>query len=290
MNRLALGTVQFGLPYGIANQSGQVSKAEACLMLACAATCGISVIDTAIAYGESEACLGTIGVKGFKIVTKLPSVPDGIDIADVRNWVHGQVKASLRRLGVATLYGLLLHRPSQLLGRYGGVLAGALLELKEQGSIDKLGVSVYAPEELETLDHIFQFELVQAPFNLLDRRLLTSGWLGRLKERGIEVHTRSTFLQGLLLMPISTIPSGFDQWIDLLRHWHQWLAQHDISALQACLAFTLLHQEIDQVVVGADSVDHLKQIVAAASREMVLELPDITCEDLNLIDPSRWKK
>jgi len=289
VNRLALGTVQFGLPYGIANQVGQVSRSEAGSMIAHAESSGISVIDTAIAYGESEACLGAIGVKGFKVITKLPSVPNDIDITDVRNWVRDQVTASLSRLGVVTLYGLLLHKPSQLLGRFAEPLTEVLLELREQGMIDKLGVSIYAPEELEALDHIFQMELVQAPFNLLDRRLLTSGWLRRLKERGIEVHTRSAFLQGLLLMPMASIPSRFDRWADLLQTWHQWLAQHDISALQACLSFTLSHKEINQVVVGADSTVHLKQIIAAVSRDINLELPDLICEDLNLIDPISWK-
>jgi aryl-alcohol dehydrogenase-like predicted oxidoreductase len=290
MNRLALGTVQLGLPYGIANQAGQVSRSEAGLMLAYAESCGISIIDTAIAYGDSETCLGAIGVKGFKVVTKLPSAPNDIDIANVRNWVHNQVTASLRRLDVTKLYGLLLHKPGQLLGRFGAPLAGALLELKAQGLIDKLGVSIYAPEELEAIDHIFQIELVQAPFNLLDRRLLTSGWLGHLKERDIEVHTRSAFLQGLLLMPMASIPSGFEQWAELLQTWHQWLAKNDISALQACLSFSLSHPEINRVVVGADSVVHLKQIIAAVSRDIELELPNLNCEDLNLIDPSYWEK
>jgi aryl-alcohol dehydrogenase-like predicted oxidoreductase len=290
VSRIGLGTVQFGLPYGIANQSGQVSRTEAGLMIAYAASCGISVIDTAIAYGESEACLGTIGVRGFKVVTKLPSVPDDIDVADVPNWVCGQVTASLRRLGVATLYGLLLHKPSQLLGRFGTPIAGALVELKAKGLIDKLGISIYAPEELEVLDRIFQIELVQAPFNLLDRRLLTSGWLGRLKRSGIEVHTRSAFLQGLLLMPKSSIPSEFSHWSDLWQTWHRWLALHDISALRACLTFVLSYPEIDHVVVGADNVDHLRKIIASVSIDNALELPDLTCEDLNLIDPSRWNR
>jgi aryl-alcohol dehydrogenase-like predicted oxidoreductase len=114
--------------------------------------------------------------------------------------------------------------------------------------------------------------------------------LGHLKERDIEVHTRSAFLQGLLLMPMASIPSGFEQWAELLQNWHQWLAQNDISALQACLSFTLSYPEINRVVVGADSVVHLKQIIAAVSRDIDLELPNLNCEDLNLIDPSYWEK
>lgn len=290
MNRIALGTVQFGLPYGIANQTGQVTREEAGLMLDYAASCGITILDTAIAYGESEACLGAVGVKNFKVISKLPSLPDNILAEDVRGWVQNQVSASLSRLDVPALYGLLLHNSSQLTGRFAAPLAAALLELKSQGLVDKLGVSIYAPQELEVIDKVLPYDLIQAPFNLLDRRLLHSGWLRHLKERGVEVHTRSTYLQGLLLMPSGAIPNAFSQWAGLLHRWHQWLAQHDLSALQACLAFTLSHSEIDQVVVGADSLKHLEQILTAAPSEIGSELPDLTCDDLNLIDPSRWKK
>jgi aryl-alcohol dehydrogenase-like predicted oxidoreductase len=290
VSRIALGTVQFGMTYGIANQFGQVSRHEARLILAYAANCKVSVIDTAIAYGNSEACLGAIGVKNFKIVTKLPPLPASINTADVRNWVHSQVTASLSRLGVTTLYGLLLHKPDQLLGSIGVPLVEALLELKAQGLIAKLGVSIYAPEELATLEHAFPLELIQAPFNPFDRRLLKTGWLGRLKERGIEVHTRSTFLQGLLLLPMEFLLSEFDQWTDLWQAWHHWLAKNNLSALQACLAFALSHSEIERVVVGADNVDQLRQIISAVSIENDLRFPDFSCDDLNLIDPSRWNK
>lgn len=289
MNRIALGTVQFGITYGIANNTGQISRSESELMIAYAASCGVSVIDTAVAYGESEARLGVIGVKDFKVVTKLPSIPNDIEITDVRNWVRNEFFGSLGRLRVARVYGLLLHNPDQLLGRFGESLVAALLEIKAQGLIDKLGVSIYDPEELENIHRILQIELVQAPFNLIDRRLHTSGWLKRLKELGVEVHTRSAFLQGLLLMSEASIPSRFGRWSDLLHIWHQWLAQHNISALQACLSFVLSYPEINQVVIGADSVLHLKQIIAATSGKIDLELPNLTCEDLNLIDPSRWK-
>ena len=98
MSRLALGTAQFGLAYGIANQEGQVTRSDSNTMLQLAAANGIDMLDTAIAYGESETCLGEVGVQGFKLVTKLPAVPD--DCMDVQNWVQEQLKVSLARLNV----------------------------------------------------------------------------------------------------------------------------------------------------------------------------------------------
>lgn len=284
--RLALGTVQFGLPYGIANQEGQVTRSVAKTMLQYAAANGIDTLDTAIAYGESETCLGEVGTKDFKLVTKLPAVPDACN--DITGWINGQVSASLGRLGVGSVYGLLLHRSEQLLGSDGKVIFQALQNLKETGLVQNTGVSIYAPGELDALTHRYRFDLVQAPFNLVDRRLLHSGWLQRLKQEGIEIHTRSAFLQGLLLMPRSAIPSKFMPWAELWDNWHNWLACHSVSAVQACLAYPLSFPEIERVVIGADSKNQLEQIIGAAHGIAPDDLPDLRCDDENLINPANW--
>lgn len=284
---LALGTVQFGLPYGIANQVGQVTRQEAQAMLQLAAANGIDTLDTAIAYGESETCLGEVGTQNFKLVTKLPAVPEGC--VDIGGWVQDQIAASLARLGVSAVYGLLLHRSEQLLDSNGKELYQALQNLKDKGQVQKVGVSIYAPSELEAVTKLFRFDLVQAPFNLVDHRLYTTGcWLRRLKDDGIEIHTRSVFLQGLLLMPQSAIPPKFVPWSDLWDRWHNWLSNHDVSAVQACLAFPLGFPEIDRVVVGADSVSQLAQIIGAANSTPLVDLPDLHCDAEDLINPGRW--
>ena len=113
MNRLALGTVQFGLNYGIANQQGQVSHDEAKAILDHASAHGIDTLDAAIAYGNSEQRLGEIGVQHWQVVSKLPAIPEGC--SDISQWVADSVKESLQRLKIKRLYGLLLHRPQQLL-------------------------------------------------------------------------------------------------------------------------------------------------------------------------------
>ena len=288
MSRLALGTAQFGLPYGIANQDGQVTREAAKAMLRLAAANGIDTLDTAIAYGESEACLGEMGTRGFRLVTKLPAVPD--DCADVSGWVQGQAAASLSRLGLSAVYGLLLHRPEQLLGPRGKELYQALLNLKEAALVRKVGVSIYAPNELPAITGQYSVDLIQAPFNLVDRRLQKSGWLQRLSDAGVEIHTRSVFLQGLLLIPQAAIPAQFTRWSDLWAKWHRWLARHEVSAIQACLAFPLAFQEVDRVVVGADSVGQLQQIIGVATNALHDDLPDLSCDDINLINPARWSQ
>lgn len=286
MNRLALGTVQFGMSYGIANQTGQVSRVEAKSILQLASINGIDTLDTAIAYGDSETCLGALGVNDYKIVTKLPALPS--DCANINAWVRQQVRASITRLGVTGLYGLLLHCSEQLLGLNGTALYKALQILKDNGQVQKIGISIYSPTELATLTQQYRFDLVQAPFNLIDHRLFNTGWLQRLKDADVEIHTRSAFLQGLLLMDKTTRPAKFSQWNGLWDKWHQWLADHDVSAVQACLAFPLSFPEIDKVVVGADSVSQLAQIVSAANSQNNGDLPDLQCTDQNLINPAYW--
>lgn len=287
-SRLALGTVQFGMPYGIANETGQVTRHAAKAMLQMASGAGIDILDTAITYGESETCLGQVGVQNFKLVTKLPAVPD--TCTDVSAWVQEQFNASLARLGVKDLYCLVLHRPQQLLEVGGDEIYESLQLLKTTGMVQKVGVSIYAPTELEALTSQYRLDLIQAPFNLVDRRLHTDGWLKRLKYEGIEIHTRSTFLQGLLLMPYESIPKKFSQWLELWKKWRSWLLRHNITAIEASLAYPLSFPEIDRVVVGADSLCQLKGIISAADMDVVENLPDLQCKAEDLINPARWSQ
>jgi len=286
--RLALGTAQFGMDYGITNTGGQVPRSEAGAMLRLAKSRGIDTLDTAIAYGESESCLGESGVDGFKIITKLSALPE--ECGDVGDWVQNQLSGSFSRLRVNSIYGLLLHRPMQLLEKHGKDLFLALQNLKNSGQVQKIGLSIYSPDELESINAKFAVDLVQAPFNLLDRRLQTSGWLSRLKDAGVEIHTRSPFLQGVLLMSRGEQMQKFAPWAALWDQWHRWLTGNQISAIQACLAFPLGFSEIDRIVMGAVSTGQLEELVAAAGSPVTEELPYLNCADEHLISPSQWTR
>ena len=286
-NRLALGTVQFGLDYGVANQTGQVEYSEVEQILSVAKANGIDILDTAIAYGTSEDVLGKAGIDGFRVVTKLPSLP--VDQSDIAAFVRDRVGSSLNRLGQERLYGLLLHRSQDLLGFNGTQLIRSIADLKNDGFVQKIGVSIYSPDELEVVRNKIKIDLVQAPLNVVDRRLETSGWLDCLKDDGIEVHTRSAFLQGLLLMERSKMPQKFYRWSSLWDMWYENLRESGASPLEACLAYPLSLKQVDKVVVGVDSVKHLNAILTAANS--VYRAPDTSfmlSTDTNLINPSNW--
>lgn len=281
--RLALGTVQFGLDYGVANSRGRVEADEVAAILDLARTAGIDTLDTAVGYGGSERTLGEAGVAGFNILTKLPELPEAT--TDVIGWVLTEATASIERLGRQRLHGLLLHRPLDLVGPRGQELRAGLVAARETGLTDRIGVSVYSPEDLDRVWND-DLDLVQAPSNALDRRLASSGWLDRLADAGAEVHTRSAFLQGLLLM--DERPAYFDRWADVLGSWDRWVESNECSPVEAALGAALADDRIDRVVIGVDGRDQLGEILDALGAPLPVPPDTLGSEDLDLIDPSRW--
>jgi aryl-alcohol dehydrogenase-like predicted oxidoreductase len=283
---VALGTVQFGLPYGIANEAGQVTGPEAAAILRCAWSAGIDTLDTAISYGESEQRLGEIGVRDWRVVTKVPPVPDSV--TDVAAWVRAAVSGSLDRLRISSLHAVLLHRADQLLGARGDALYRALRGLRESGVTGKIGVSVYSPDDLDALCPRFAFDLVQAPLNVFDRRFISSGWFSRLHDQGVEIHARSVFLQGVLLMDAATRPAQFNGWHSLFTQWDRWLGECGLTPVEACLGFVLSRAEVGRAVIGVDTVGQLRDVLAAAGPIPFECPPELTCTDPRLVNPSHW--
>ena len=287
-HKFALGTAQFGMNYGIANKDGRPSEAEAKAMLDLCRSHHINLIDTAIAYGDSELCLGNCGVGEFQVVTKLPKLPE--DRINIFSWVEEEIEASLGRLGISSVYGVLCHHPQDLIGQDGVHIFESLKKLKEKGLIKKIGISIYSPNNLGEILGRYAIDIVQAPLNLVDRRLIESGLLGQLNTRGVEVHVRSIFLQGLLLLSASKIPAQFSQWNCLWNIWQNWLLKERISPAEACIAYVLGIQGIDKIIVGADSCAHLLEIIQLGSKGSKLSFfPDISSTSESLINPSQWK-
>lgn len=287
--KLGIGAAQFGLDYGIANYGGRIAKSEAHAIIAQASHLGINTLDTAIAYGDSESVLGALNVGHWQVVTKLSGVPEGC--SDVAAWIDKEIRQSLDRIQVNQLHGVLLHRPAQLLSGIGEDIYAGLRSIKACGLTKKIGISVYDTAELDQIFDIFDifdFDLVQAPLNILDRRLVNSGWAEKLKKAGIELHARSVFLQGLLLLPPSQRPPKFNVFSDVLNIWDQWLSRNNQSPLEACLRYVNSISEVDRIIVGVDSARHLNQIIDALGGTLNA-LPDFQMEiDPRLLNPASW--
>ncbi len=287
MNKLALGTAQFGLDYGVSNQSGKINLSETKKIFKFAQKNRIDLIDTAISYGESEKIIGKFDTNEFKIITKLPSIP--IDCLEIDIWLENHVRNSLKHLGIKSLYGVLLHNPRDILENFGKKLVDALYKIQLKGLINKIGLSIYDPSEFDQVLDLIKVDIIQAPLNIIDRRLEYSGWLSKLKSAGVEIHVRSIFLQGLLLMPRKKIPKKFERWSFVWDKWSSELKKNKFSAIEACLSYPLSLPEVDKVIVGVNSLDQFKEIIKTyQSRRLKIDLSFMESKDLMLINPYNW--
>ena len=259
MNRIVLGGAQLGLPYGILNGGETLSREEVARILDTAFGHGIDSIDTAIAYGQSESIIGETAQNRFKVISKLPPIPSSV--SNVSEWVHTQVDASLSRLKCTSLDALLLHRPQDLTGIHGAELYDAISCLKIEKIIHRFGVSIYEPDELANIIEKFEIDIVQAPFNVFDRRIL--GVINQLAALNIELHVRSVFLQGVLIAGPAGRPQRFESWSEHFALFDEWVRSTGMSAMSCCLGFALQQPGVAKLVIGATSAESLAEIIAS---------------------------
>ena len=284
MNRIVLGGAQLGLPYGILNGGETLSREEVARILDTAVDHGIDSIDTAIAYGQSESIIGETSQNRFNIISKLPPLP--VDISNVSEWVHSQVQGSLSRLKCTSLEALLLHRPQDLTGAQGAELYAAIGSLMAEKMIHRFGVSIYSPDDLEGIIGTFDIQVVQAPLNVFDRRILVV--TNQLSALNIEVHVRSVFLQGVLIANPINRPQRFEPWSEHFALFDEWVRSSGVSAMASCMGFALQQPGIAKLVIGTTSAKSLDEIMNSIPNS-VLEVPaHLQSSVEQLIDPRFW--
>lgn len=289
---LGLGTVQFGLDYGVSNARGRVQPDEASRILSEARQRGIRLIDTAVSYGDSERVLGVItnGDDWYRIVTKLPAI-GRVQVTDRDiEGLRKTVTESLDRLRCSRIYGLLAHRAEDLTSPGGDGIYGLMAELKVAGIVDKIGVSVYTADQIDRIVERYDIDLMQLPVNVFDQRLIRSGSIDMLHDRSVEIHARSIFLQGLLLMPPESMHPRFDPYREYIGDYHSFLTSHGMTPLEGAFTFVRTVPEIDVVVTGVTSVSEL-EANDRAFHAAGLESPDFSrfaVSDEQLVNPATW--
>lgn len=294
--KLGIGAAQFGLDYGVSNTGGITPIAEVAKILQQAESLGIELIDTAPAYGDSEAVLGSCiqDRSCFKIMTKTPFFDKGVireeDVAHLRKTFI----SSLQKLRQSSVYGLLIHHSDDLFAVNGQKLWKSMEALKDEGLVKKIGVSVYDAEQIDEALKRYAIDLVQVPVNIFDQRLLKSRHLKKLKDRQIEIHARSIFLQGLLLMEPSIVPPYLSWAAPYLQKYHDLIKPLNLTALDAALAFVDHLEEIDAYIVGLNNYQQLEEILSHLTKNRDNTL-DFDCSkfaltDESIINPSLWKK
>jgi aryl-alcohol dehydrogenase-like predicted oxidoreductase len=277
--KLALGTVQFGLSYGVTNQSGQVEIDEVKKILNYAEKNNIETLDTASLYGNSEKVLGEIGVHDYQIITKTIPLKDDVDKV-----VDGFYK-SLKNLNKEQVEGLLIHNIKDIENKKFDALFNKLNEFKDKGLVKKIGFSTYLPEQIDFLLENFDFDLIQLPFNVFDTRLIKGGQLKALQSKGVEIHARSVFLQGILL-DFGNFSDYFSTWQKQFGKYQTIVEESGLSLLEYALNFALSIKEIDKVLVGVHSERQLREIVQAVKSQGSLDAYPIN--DVKLLNPNLW--
>lgn len=292
-SKLGVGTVQFGLAYGVSNTAGRTSPQEAREILRIAAEKALTLIDTAPAYGSSEAVIGDAlpPGHGFRFVTKTPEISSTRIGPEECALVERTFRKSLESLGLHCAYGLLVHDADDLLKAGAERLLDTLRNLRKQGLVTKIGVSVYDEKQIDSILGRFDLDLVQLPVSIVDQRLLVSGHLARMATRNIEIHARSAFLQGLLLMGKGAWPERFRHAFGLLERFHEIAGKRGLTPVQLALGFVQSIPQVSQVVCGVNNVAQLRELIdAAAIALQVGEFVELRSDSEALVDPRCWAR
>jgi aryl-alcohol dehydrogenase-like predicted oxidoreductase len=280
LDKISLGTVQFGLEYGINNTKGQTQKDEVSRILKRCEKVGIMHIDTAALYGSAENILGEViqseGLSNsFHITTKFKS--------DGNNSLSISTQESLQKLRVEKLYCQMFHSYQDFKN---------IEDFTKPGSVDKIGVSVYTNEELlDTLEN-FNVRVIQCPFNLLDNDSIRGGTLVKAKEKGIEIQVRTAFLQGLFFMDRNNLPPSLIELKSYLEELDRICSENKISMSHLALGYCLSKDYIDKVVIGVDSLEQLDLNIEAMKTPLpypiIQEIDKMNVTNQTLLNPTNW--
>jgi len=284
MNTLVLGTVQFGVDYGINNSSGQVPFFEVCDILRIAHQSGIRILDTSSGYGESERVLGKALVNtklNFNIVSKYPRASMSINEA---------FNLSLKNLGVEKLYGYLVHHFDFYLEKPS--IYDNMKKLKDEGRIEKIGFSIYTEEQLQLLlENDVPFDIIQFPYNMLDRQF--EPYMQKMCEHGVEIHTRSAFLQGLFFKETDKLSDKLKPLKPYLDSLHDYCTKRNISIEQLSLGYVVANKYVVGNLIGVDNCNQLesniKVIDSKLEEEDLAFIRSIEVKEKNILNPINWK-
>jgi aryl-alcohol dehydrogenase-like predicted oxidoreductase len=289
--RIAIGSAQFGKNYGLSNTYGQSDKDEVKKILQYAIDNGVALIDTAPSYGQAEDVLGEVINKiKFKIITKTPVFAQTVLNKSHAESLRQSFFQSQLKLKQKEIYGLLVHSCDDLLRPGGELLFKEMEHLKSIGLINKIGVSVYNSDQIELVLTKYNIDIIQLPINIFDQKLFLEGWLKKLKDKNIEIHARSIFLQGLLLMQSETIPEYFLPIKDKIIMFSKSAHDLSLSKLELALSFVAGICEIDKIVVGVNTLKQFQEIINASKIETnPSDFIDQSIENPIYTNPSLWK-
>lgn len=281
--KITLGTVQFGINYGISNTHGVPSDEALQTIFSVAEEAGINQLDTALAYGNAEERLGLFADNRFQIITKFPAVTSQEELENM-------LEQSLVRLKTTSVYGYLAHNADILIEN--PQLWETLQQAKKEGEIGKIGFSLYHPEQLEKLLGLnIVPDLVQLPYSILDRKFENK--LVELKRLGTEIHVRSVFLQGLYFMNPKQLPEKLQPLTEALTKLQTICTENKVAVGDVALNYVISNPNIDKVVMGVETAAQLQQNIQMvsdwkANSDLFSKIEAIEINDKSLLNPVNW--
>jgi aryl-alcohol dehydrogenase-like predicted oxidoreductase len=205
------------------------------------------------------------------------------------NKLINKFEKSLSRLNLSSCYGLLIHQEEDIFKEGNEYLIETINELKIKGLVKKIGISLYKSDDIIKIIEKAKPDIIQLPLNVLDQRFIQDGSLKYLKNNNIEVHARSVFLQGLLLMPSKKIPIYFKKWFHILDEWKKICFENNINNLDAALNFVLKQNYVDYCLIGIENLEQLENCIFASKNRQILDFSKLACKDKDLLNPFNWK-
>ena len=287
INSICLGSANFGFDYGI-NKKNAINKKELKKLLDYAGKNNISFIDTAISYKNSEKKIGFFNKYNFKIITKLPQIPK--KIINVESWIINKVQASCHRLKINNLYGVLIHDTKELKNKKKSKkIYKAFDYLIKNKIVKKVGLSIYDPKELDLFFKEYNYQIIQIPVNIFDRRLISSGWGKKLSKKDVEIFARSIFLKGLLLRDADKIPKEFSRWNKKFINFEKWVKKKKINKAEACIRFVKSFKEVKKIIFGVNNIEQLKENIIFSNKNKILFPTNLNINSGKILDPRKWK-
>jgi len=288
MAQLCLGTVQFGMNYGV-QENGQPSLSKALEILNTAYAAGIRNYDTAASYGSAEAVLNvflsqsSVKPENVRIISKTKSADERMKL---------DVEQTLRNLGLSYLNGCLLHDANLIFNERA---VNNLKSLKDNGVSKEIGISVYTPEQaVKSLDYDF-IDIIQVPYNVLDRRLDKCNFFENAKKSGMTVYVRSVLLQGLLMINADELPDHMKFAEPYVRKFQDICNKNEIGYFEGAVGYVLNHEDIDFLVFGVDNLNQLNDYISLYNDSKILDYRSIFSSvfenvDEKVIMPTLWNE
>lgn len=286
--KIILGSAQWGSKYGVTNLNGKTSISEVRKILEFAHNNGTNAIDTANLYGEAEYTLGKLNLKEFKIITKTTQLNNHQITKEDIDHLRKEFYLSLKKLNLKRVYGLLIHRSEDIFKENSNLIINQLNLFKNNGLVQKIGISIYDFDCIDKIFDIFVPDLIQLPFNIFDQRLLEGNNLQKIKSKNIELHARSIFLQGTLLTDPKKLPKYFNQWRNLYQKWEDSCRKQNISKIEASIMCAMNIKEIDGIVIGFENLSQIKECYNSRFSK-ILNFKHHDINNVDLIDPRRWQ-